>query len=476
MLFNSVEFLCFFVAVFCLYWLLPAGRPRVWLLLIASYYFYMSWNAKLAVVVAGSSLVDYFLALGIQGSKTEGRRKALLTTSIVMNLGLLSYFKYSNFFLDSLGHLLGAIGLPHSMPVLNVITPIGISFYTFEAISYTVDVYNRRTNAEQNPVNFLLFITFFPRMVAGPIIRAKNFLPQLSRRTHLSWPRVQLGMEYVMMGLFKKIAIADRMACLVDPVYQSPQQYQTGSLWVAIIAYSLQVYGDFSGYSDIAIGTAHMLGFKLPENFHQPYLARNIADFWRRWHISLSTWLRDYVFISLGGSRGTSLKTASTLMVTMTLCGLWHGAKWTLVGFGAAQGVMMLIHRYFRNYSKQQAGMEGFLQTGAGTVLRIVFNYWTFIVCLVIFRAPDFGTVSRMFHGLFTAQHGFRVVEPYGPWSLVAACVLVLLEHLSSEYGWWKRLSPRLASPAWGAAFASLLVFTCVMAPEVRKAFIYFQF
>ena len=307
MLFNSVQFLIFFAVVFVAYWSVRIHWVRTLLLLVASYYFYMSWNAKLAAVVATSSLMDYFIARTIEASTGEWRRRRLLAMSIVMNLGLLFYFKYTNFFLESLGQLLGRLGLEHHMPFLEVILPIGISFYTFEAISYTVDVYHRHAEAEKNPLHFLLFITFFPRMIAGPIIRAKNFLPQLKREKKFSWARFDLGLQYVLMGLFKKMAIADRMSYLVDPVYQSPGQFSTGAVWVAVVAYSLQVYGDFSGYSDIALGTAHMLGFKLPENFNMPYMARNIAEFWRRWHISLSTWLRDYVFIPLGGSKGTYL-------------------------------------------------------------------------------------------------------------------------------------------------------------------------
>ena len=476
MLFNSTEFLFFFAVVFTAYWLVPGREVRVWLLLAASYWFYMSWNAKLAGVVAASSLVDFFIARTIEDSTTDRRRKALLVASIVMNLGLLFYFKYMNFFLGSLHDLLAGLGINQRMPVLDVVLPIGISFYTFEAISYTVDVYWRRTMAERNPIHFLLFITFFPRMVAGPIIRAKNFLPQLRREKKFSWARMELGLQYVVMGLFKKMVIADRMAYLADPVFQDPGKYSTPGVWVAFVAYSLQVYCDFSGYSDVAIGTAHMLGFKLPMNFDMPYLARNIAEFWRRWHISLSTWLRDYVFISLGGSRGSQVRTAVTLMTTMALCGLWHGAKWSYVGFGVVQGIMMLTHRYFNQYCKARPGLKSLLQTGPGVFLRVMVTYWTFIVSLVIFRAPDFTTMREVYHRLFTAQHGIMVRDPVGPLSLFLAFAVIAISHVAVEQGLWKKIVARMTPPMWGAALTGLALLICILAPEAQKNFIYFQF
>lgn len=475
-LFNSVEFAIFFTVVFIIYWLIRSSELRAWFLLGASYYFYMSWNAQLAGVVACSSLADFLIAVAMDTDASERRRKMLLMLSIVMNLSLLFYFKYANFFLDSLHTLLAQFGLHQRMPVLDVILPIGISFYTFEAISYTVDVYSRRAAAEKNPFHFLLFITFFPRMVAGPIIRAKNFLPQLRREKSFSWGRFELGLQFILMGLFKKLAIADRMSCLVDPVYQNPDHYCSGAAWVAVIAYSLQVYGDFSGYSDIALGTAHMLGFKLPENFNMPYISRNIAEFWRRWHISLSTWLRDYVFIPAGGSRGTQWKTSFTLFLTMTLCGLWHGAKWTLVGFGMVQGLMMITHRFFRHWCKAHPARTAFLETPWGVVSRVLFTYWTFIVSLVIFRAADFRVALEMFHRMFTPQAGFSVRHPVGPWSLVFAFAVVAVSSVLVNSGDWKKMAGRLTPFAWGLAYTVILVLTFKLMPETQKAFIYFQF
>ncbi|HZY90968.1 MAG TPA: MBOAT family O-acyltransferase, partial [Gemmataceae bacterium] len=317
MLFCSAQFAAFFAVVFLAYWALPWRRPRVWLLLAASFYFYACWNHWLALLVGLSTAGDYLLARGMDATAVSWRRRALLGVSLVGNLGLLCYFKYANFFLRSLEGALGAAGASASLPVLRVILPVGISFYTFEAINYTVDVYRRKVPAERDLGNFLLFITFFPHLVAGPIVRARDFLPQARRPKRWSWPRAQLGLQLFVLGLLKKLAVADRMALFTDPVFASPGQYSTGATWLAVLGYALQIYCDFSGYSDMALGCAHLLGYKLARNFDLPYLSANVSEFWRRWHISLSTWLRDYLFIPLGGSRGGRWRTCRNLLLTM---------------------------------------------------------------------------------------------------------------------------------------------------------------
>ncbi|MFM7148206.1 MAG: MBOAT family O-acyltransferase [Gemmataceae bacterium] len=331
MLFCSLEFLVFFLVVFTVYWSMPWQRARVWLLLGASYYFYASWNKWLALIIFFSTTLDFLVARQIARTETPAWRKLLVGVSVTANLGLLCYFKYVNFFLDSLRDALNACGAQVSLPVLSVILPIGISFYTFEAINYIVDVYRRHVEPERNLANFLLFILFFPHLVAGPIVRARDFLPQIRRRKTWNWARAQVGVQLFLMGLIKKWVIADRMAAFADPVFANPSAYGTETIWVAMFAYAMQIYGDFSGYSDMALGTAHLFGYHLTLNFNMPYLSRNISEFWRRWHISLSTWLRDYLFIPLGGSRGGSWMTYRNLLITMTLGGLWHGASWNFV-------------------------------------------------------------------------------------------------------------------------------------------------
>jgi alginate O-acetyltransferase complex protein AlgI len=314
-------------------------------------------------------------------------------------------------------------------------------------------------------------------MIAGPIIRARNFLPQVRREKHFDWGRFRLGFEYVLMGLYKKIAIADRMSWLVDPVYAAPKDYCTAATWIAVLAYSLQIYCDFSGYSDIAIGTGHMLGFKLPENFNMPYLSKNITEFWQRWHISLSTWLRDYLFLSLGGSRQSRGKMSVNLMITMTLCGLWHGANWTFVAFGFSQGAMMLVNHRFRDFCKKRGGLKRFLQSGAGVTLRVAVTYLCVIVLPgILFRAQNFQTVATVFCRLFVPGDGAMVRHPIGTWSLVFAFLALGVCHALAESGLWKKIAARLSPLSWGLGCASLMVLIFLMRTAAQKAFIYFQF
>src|SRR5262249_42235247 len=355
-------------------------RLRVWLLLAASFYFYSSWNQWLALIICVSTAMDYLVARGMEVSAVPLYRRLLLGVSLVANLGLLFYFKYANFFLDSLEQALNALGAQASLPVLKVILPIGISFYTFEAINYTIDVYRRRVPAERNLANFMLFITFFPHLVAGPIVRARDFLPQTHRRKRWDWPRMQLGVQFFLMGLFKKLAIADRMAIFADEVFQNPDQFNTGACWLAVLAFALRIYCDFSGYTDMALGTAYMLGYKLAQNFNMPYLSANVSEFWRRWHISLSSWLRDYLFIPLGGSRGSKWQIYRNLMITMTLGGLWHGVSWMFVFWGVLHGLYVIVHRVFQEFCKARPRLDALLQSAPGTTVRVMFTF--LCVCL----------------------------------------------------------------------------------------------
>ena len=474
MLFCSQQFLFFFLVVFVAYWITPWRPARVWLLLIASFYFYASWNPWLAWVIAVSSTVDYLVARGMDGTESRRWRLSLLLGSLVMNLSLLCYFKYANFFLASLEAGLRAAGASASFPVLSVILPIGISFYTFEAINYTVDVYRRQVKAERNLFHFMLFILFFPHLVAGPIVRAKDFLPQINRRKRWSWGRLNLGCQFFLMGLFKKLAIADQMALYSDPVFANPQQYGSGAVWLATIAYALQIYGDFSGYSDMALGAAHMLGYKLARNFNMPYLAANVSEFWHRWHISLSTWLRDHLFIPLGGSRGGTWSTCRNLLITMALGGLWHGAAWTLVAWGVLHGVLLIGHRFFHDYCKRRPRLDRVLQSNAGTLLRIAVTFLCVSIGWVFFRATTFDVALNMLERLVIPHSGWGPpLSPVSLWGLVAVVVVC---HIVAHRGWWQHALRRLPAPAMGFGYAALVNFAFVLAPGVSKTFIYFQF
>ena len=474
MLFCSFQFFAFFSIVFVLYWLIRWREARVWLLLVASYYFYASWSHWLALLIVVSTALDYVIARRIESSSSPRWRTFLLCTSLTANLGLLAYFKYANFFLRSVEQALAAAGATASLPVLKVILPIGISFYTFEAINYVVDVYLGKMKAERNLAHFMLFILFFPHLIAGPIVRARDFLPQVRRRKHWDWARLHLGMQYFIMGLFKKLAIADRMALFADPVFANPEQYNTGALWLGALAYTFQVYCDFSGYTDMALGAAHMLGYKLAQNFNMPYLSANISEFWRRWHISLSTWLRDYLFIPMGGSRFGRLKTVRNLLVTMTLGGLWHGANWPFVAFGFIQGCWLSSHLVFREFCKSRPAITTLLQSGPGTALRIAGTFVTFCCTLVIFRATSLHSGFVMLRNMATPREGIGTpLHNRSFWCLFA---VIVIAHMLGQRNLWRTVMDHFPAPVRGFAYASVLTVALLLAPESDKAFVYFQF
>jgi alginate O-acetyltransferase complex protein AlgI len=361
-----------------------------------------------------------------------------------------------------------------------VILPIGISFYTFEAISYTVDVYRRRIPAERNLLHFLLFITFFPHLVAGPIVRPRDFLPQIRRPKRWDWLRMQLGLQYLVMGLFKKIAIADRMALFADPVFADPHSYGTRAVWIAVGAYALQIYCDFSGYTDMALGAAHLLGYKLAQNFNMPYLATNVSEFWHRWHMSLSTWLRDYLFIPLGGSRGLDcsrrqrLRTNRNLMLTMALGGLWHGASWTFAGWGVLHGFFLIAHRSFRDYVIQRPRLDRLLLTLPGQGVRMALTLFCIGIGWVFFRASSFTAAGDILGRLFVRHAGMGPpLAAIGFWYTMA-CVGVC--HYLGQSGLWRKWAPRLPAPVLGFGYAMALVLAMLLAPDSGRAFIYFQF
>ena len=426
--------------------------------------------------------MDYLLAIGMERSSSSRERKLLLSLSLVANLSLLCYFKYENFFIASFIQAWPTLKYDASVDLLRVILPIGISFYTFEAINYTVDVYRGRVRAERDLGKFMLFITFFPHLIAGPIVRAKDFLPQIHRRKRWDWARLQLGAQFFLMGMFKKMAIADRMALYADPVFADPAHYSTAAVWLATIAYALQIYCDFSGYTDMALGTAHMFGYKLAKNFNMPYLAANVSEFWRRWHISLSSWLRDYLFIPLGGSRGSNWQTNRNLMATMALGGLWHGASWTFVVWGILHGFMLIVHRVFQAFCKKHWRLDWLLQTIPGTAFRITLTFLCVCAGWVFFRATTFGTAAMFFRRLFAiapdslAYSTAGLIAPLHMRSLWYTVAVVALCHALAQRGLWKSIAIRLPAPVLGCGYAMVLTLALVLAPDQGKAFIYFQF
>src|SRR5262245_23941043 len=343
MSFVSWGFVAFFAAVLAGLKLMPTRSARQLLLLVANAVFYGSGTTWHLLVLAAPALVDYACAVRIEDARDARERRRWLLVSLVSNLGLLAYFKYANFFVDNVAALFGVSAAP-----LDIALPVGISFFTFKTMSYTIDVYRREIPACRSLWRYAMFVSFFPELVAGPIVRASIFLPQMDRPLALRWRRTAAGLQIVLLGLAKTLLIADRLAVFSDALFASPGAFSPATVAAAVVAYSLQIYCDFSGYSDMAIGVARVIGFDLPENFDMPYLSVSITEFWRRWHMTLSRWLRDYLYIPLGGNRCGAIRTYVNLIVTMLLGGLWHGANWTFVAWGLWHGIGRATHKLWR--------------------------------------------------------------------------------------------------------------------------------
>ena len=342
MLFNSLQFVVFFPIVIILYFIIPHNKRWI-LLLIASYYFYMCWKVDYIILIMISTLIDYVCSNKMSKINEKPKRKKWLLISIFSNLGILFGFKYFNFFSQNIQTLFDNYNIFFEMPFFNVLLPVGISFYTFQTLSYTIDVYNNKTTAQKHLGVFAVYVSFFPQLVAGPIERSNHLLPQFFKKHDFNYLRVKAGFQKMLWGFFKKIVIADNLAILVDGVYNNIDNYSGLTLIVATIFFTFQIYCDFSGYSDIAIGTAKVMGFELRENFKRPYFSKSIREFWQRWHITLSTWFRDYVYIPLGGNRTVKWKWYYNLIITFLVSGLWHGANWTFVIWGALHGSFLIF-------------------------------------------------------------------------------------------------------------------------------------
>ncbi len=467
MLFPTYAFLAFFAVVFPIYWALPWRRARLLWLLAASAFFYMSWNPWLITLILFSASVDYFSAQALEKVTRPGLRRLLLIGSITLNLALLAFFKYVNFFLRSANGLASWLGYDLHTPLFDIILPLGISFYTFETISYIVDVYLGRTKAVRNLLDYALFILFFPHLVAGPIVRPRDFLPQLARPKAWRWSRASLGVRMFLFGFVKKAVIADRLAPLAEAVFGKPSAYSSLSVWAGVLAYTVQIYCDFSGYSDMAIGLAHLFGFKLPQNFRRPYLAGDISDFWRRWHISLSSWLRDYLFIPLGGSRGGEWQTCRNLLIVMLLGGLWHGANWTFVAWGLYHGLLLVVCRL--TPWPRWANAPRLRPLCVAATLVLVCIGWVF------FRAQTFTGAGELLArmGWPTAGMSFKGAEIAAGFLCLG---MILAANAIGSRVRWHRLEERWSAPVLGAGLATVLLLATMFMPGGSLTFIYFQF
>jgi len=406
MLFNSLAYLAFFPAVTLLYFLLPhAWRPVH--LLLASCFFYAAFVPAYLLVLGFTILIDYAAGLLIEPARGR-RRTAWLALSILANVGVLATFKYYNFFAGNVNELLHAlVGRPPALPLLDVLLPIGLSFHTFQAMSYTIEVYRGRQPAERHPGMYALYVMFFPQLVAGPIERPQQLLPQFRERHAFRYDDATHGLRLILWGMFKKVVIADRLALFTDPVFNDPRAYSPVVLLLAAFFFSFQIFCDFSGYSDIAVGSARVMGFRLMQNFDRPYAARTVAGFWTRWHVSLSSWLRDYVYIPLGGNRHGERKQYLYLFLTMLIGGFWHGASWKFVFWGAMHGAGLVVHKLFVKYTRGRgagnpvAGLLGWLVT-----FHFVALLWVF------FRAESFGAAWQII-GKAVLETEWRYLRPF---------------------------------------------------------------
>ncbi|MCC7509304.1 MAG: MBOAT family protein [Planctomycetes bacterium] len=472
MLFTSPVFLVFMLVV-----LAVARTPLPWMskkafLLVASYYFYASWNPLFVVLLAASTVVDFFAAILMGNAKSTGLRRLLLIVSLCANLGLLGVFKYAVFFSESAEWVAYQFGWNFAAPGWSIVLPVGISFYTFQTLSYTIDVYRGKLAPTRNFVDFALYVSFFPQLVAGPIVRATGFLPQLlePKRPHgrvLAW-----GVLLFIVGLFKKVYLADNIFAAVSAKAYSPgAALNAMEAWAGTYAFAGQIYCDFSGYTDMAIAVALMLGFKLPMNFASPYGALGFSDFWRRWHVSLSSWLREYLYIPLGGNRKGLLRTQFNLSLTMLLGGLWHGANWTFVIWGGLHGVYLMAERLAR-----RAFGELWKPTRPIRVLLILLTFHLVCFAWVFFRAEDLAHASRVVQAMFGLGTGGGTV--FGRWQGALACLAVGLLVLCHGVSRGKRVEDWVKWSGWkvAAIVAAVMLFLVLTTGGSGAAFIYFQF
>lgn len=463
--FNSPSFLVFLPTVVAIYIAVHRReRLRDLFLLVASYYFYMSWDWRYAGLIVLSTLVDYIVGCGLSCTDSAPKRRLLLTVSVTVNLGLLAIFKYFNFFLDVTRETFQVFGIELSWSGIELLLPVGISFYTFQTLSYTIDLYRGQIEHERSFIKFALFVSFFPQLVAGPIVRAKEFLPQLHRGPRVDRSEFNTGLLLVFKGLFKKIVIADLLAALaVDSVFEDPSQFSSWDLYFALCGYAFQIYNDFSGYSDIAIGVGRMLGFELPMNFDRPYLAEDVREFWSRWHISLSTWLRDYLYVPLGGNRRGEQRTYVNLLITMLLGGLWHGAAMNFIFWGLYHGLLLAAAHAL----KQSQPIV------PGVIFRRLICFHLVLIGWLLFRSNDITVFAEYVTGLSSLSSGTKLSGLYFGVLLMAGIIHWLLP--SKLVNSAREYLATLPAPILGAGFLSLLILYWACSLDTPR-FIYFQF
>jgi D-alanyl-lipoteichoic acid acyltransferase DltB (MBOAT superfamily) len=473
MVFNSVTFLIFIAIFLPLYFALK-GRARMWLCLLSSYLFYGWWDWRFLGLVMFTTILDFSLGIIIHESKSESKKLAMVKLSVLMNLGFLGFFKYFNFFIDSFATLLRSFGVEPAWHTLHILLPIGISFYTFQSMSYTIDVYRKEFEPERDFFRFATFVALFPQLVAGPIVRARHFLPQFREEKKFEEHRFKEGMTQIIWGFFKKVAIADTLAPFVDQAFGMPSMFSSMHLSIAVFFYSFQIYCDFSGYSNIACGLAQIMGFDFPWNFRTPYFSKNFSEFWTRWHISLSSWLRDYLYISLGGNRKGTFGTYRNLMLTMLIGGLWHGANWTFVFWGFLHGSYLVLQRLLNTpLSKVQQALPKIIWN----LVAVLTVYLLTCFAWVFFRATNFTDAWAIIKGIVSLE-GFSWGTVINKFLVMKGLILIgilLTAEIAHQY---INLQAEAVKNT-GFRIASLTILLCLLAmfgTFGAKSFIYFQF
>lgn len=470
MLFNSLTFLAFFPFVVLVYWLLPAaGKWRNTFLLIASYYFYMNWQPVYALLILFSSVTTWGCGLLIEKSK-PGNRKMPITICLIVNFLILFIFKYAKFFNNSVHDILATFNIAIQIPNFDILLPVGISFYTFQAVGYTIDVYRGTIKAERNLPTYLLFVSFFPQLVAGPIERAKNLLPQFYENHQFDSNQMIAGLKMMLWGYFMKLCVAQNVSSYVDAVFNNLPMHNGNSVLLASVFFTFQIFSDFGGYSLIAIGVARCMGFRLMQNFRQPYLSESIRDFWRNWHISLSTWFADYLYIPMGGSRCSKIKHQRNLFVTFLVSGLWHGANWTFVMWGAYHGILMVINSIWRSATKIPASR-------LKSVFNIVVTFILAMVGWIFFRANTISDAFLALHKII-AERGMLYNGAGKPAIFMGVMMIIILmaKEIRDKYSITLPLidKPTLTSDIIKSTLVLLTILLC--ASFDGGQFIYFQF
>ncbi len=486
MLFNSLSFALFFPLVFVLYWFVANKSLKLqnMLLLVASYFFYACWDWRFLFLLVFSTLLDYFSGIMMENASDKRKKTFWFVTSIVINLGFLGFFKYYNFFVTSFAEMLGNFGLHVNVWTLHVILPVGISFYTFHGLSYVIDIYKGRIKAERNFIDYSVFVSFFPLLVAGPIERATHLLPQIKKERHFEYSKAVDGLRQILWGLFKKVVIADTCAEFANTIFNNSEHFAGSTLVLGALFFTFQIYCDFSGYSDIALGTARLLGIELLRNFAFPYFSRDIAEFWRRWHISLSTWFRDYVYIPLGGSKGGTLMKVRNTFIIFLLSGFWHGANWTFIVWGGLNALYFLpLLLSNRNRTNLETVAQGRLFPTVRELLAMITTFTLTVFAWIFFRAQSvshaFDYIATIFsRSLFDMpdKKAFIGLKAHPVVAIILIFIFLIIEWLGREqqyalaaFGnrWYKPIR-------W--SFYYILIIAIFVFIGKEQQFIYFQF